>query len=103
MLYALVEERCDDSEAESVSSGGVVSSANAGISSEKTGENPVHRKPKVSQGRLVLLSLVGPKARPYGVVDGSQVEIPEPGVCVEHVGTLSWGLSCSWCHVGATQ
>ncbi len=28
--------------------GGLVGSENAGMSSEKTGENPVHRKPKVS-------------------------------------------------------
>jgi hypothetical protein len=34
------------------------------------------------------LSLVGPKARPHGVVDGCQVDIPEPGVCAEYVGTL---------------
>ena len=31
-----------------VRSGGAQSSENAGISSEKTGENPVRRKPKVS-------------------------------------------------------
>ena len=45
------------------------------------------------------MSLVGPKARPQGVVDGCQVDIPEPGRCVEYMGTLLWGLSCSWCHV----
>ena len=28
--------------------GGEITSENAGISNEKTGENPVHRKPKVS-------------------------------------------------------
>ena len=37
----------------SVSSGGLHTSADADISSAKTGENPVHRKPKGSSGRLV--------------------------------------------------
>ena len=45
-------------------------SANAGMSSDKTGENPVRRKSKVSWGRLVLPGLVGPKPRPKGVGDG---------------------------------
>ena len=48
------------------------------MSSDNTGENPVHRKSKVSSGRLVLWRLVGPKARPNGVVDGQQVDIPAP-------------------------
>jgi hypothetical protein len=38
----------------SVSSGGLLPSEDADISSDKTGENPVHRKPKGSSGRLVL-------------------------------------------------
>ena len=42
------------------------------------------------------MSLVGPKARPHGVVDGCQVDIPEPGGGVEPVGTLSQGLSWRW-------
>ena len=46
------------------------------MSSEKTSENLVRRKPKVSWGRLVRPGLVGPKARPKGVVDGQQVNIP---------------------------
>ena len=35
-------------------------SENVGISSENIGENPMHRKPKVSHGRLVRVGLVGP-------------------------------------------
>ena len=62
----------------SVSPGGLQASENANMSSAKTGENPVHRKSKVSSGRLVLWRLVGPKARPNGVVDGHPVDIPEP-------------------------
>ena len=34
-------------------------SENVGISSENIGENPMHRKPKVSLGRLVREGLVG--------------------------------------------
>ena len=48
------------------------------MSNDKTGENPVRRKPKVSWGRLIRPGLVDPKARPKGVVDGDQVNIPEP-------------------------
>ena len=40
-------------------SGGADTRANAGISNEKTGENPVRLKPKVSWGRVVLPGLVG--------------------------------------------
>ena len=50
--------------------GGLYTSDHAGMSSEKPGENPGHRNPKVSWGRFVLSGLVGPKARPKGVVDG---------------------------------
>jgi hypothetical protein len=35
-------------EAGAVRPGGVIRSENVGMSSKKTGENPVHRKPKVS-------------------------------------------------------
>ena len=46
------------------------------MSNEKISENLIRRKTKVSWGRLVLPGLVGPKARPKGVVDGQQVNIP---------------------------
>ena len=62
----------------SVSSGGLHASEDADISSAKRGENPLHRKPKGSSGRLVLWSLVGPKARTNVVADGHRVDIPEP-------------------------
>ena len=56
----------------------VYRSANVGMSSEKTCENHVHRKSKVSDGRSIRVGLVGPKARPEGVADGQQVNIPVP-------------------------
>jgi hypothetical protein len=34
--------------------------------------------PKVSDGRLIRVGLVGPKPRPRGVGDGQQVNIPVP-------------------------
>ena len=43
---------------------------NVGISSKKAGENPAHRKPKVSWATRIDPGLVGPKARPKGVADG---------------------------------
>ena len=48
------------------------------MSSEKEGEKPSRRKPKVSWGRLIRPGLVGPKPRPKGVGDGQQVNIPAP-------------------------
>ena len=56
-------------------------SENVGMSSKKAGENPAHRKSKVSWATTIDPGLVGPKARPKGVVDGNQVNIPGPGGC----------------------
>ncbi len=49
-----------------------------GISSAKADEKSARRKPKVSWGREIRPGLVGPKARPRGVADGQQVNIPAP-------------------------
>ena len=56
--------------------GGRSRSENVGMSNEKTSENLVRRKPKVSWARFVRPGLVGPKLRPKGVIDGQQVNIP---------------------------
>lgn len=72
----------------SVSRRGLPASKNAGISSDKTGGNPVHRKSKVSAARLVRCGSAGPKARAHAVADGCQVHIPEPGTKVKRLGTL---------------
>ena len=58
--------------------GGAVRSENVGMSSNKTGENPVRRKSEVSWATKIVPGLVGPKARPLGVADGQQVNIPVP-------------------------
>ena len=49
---------------------GAHGSENAGMSNKKTGENPVHRKSKVSWATQLDPGLVGPKPRPKGVGDG---------------------------------
>ena len=49
---------------------------NVGISSKNPGENPGHRKPKVSWATIVVPGLGNPKVRPKGVADGQQVNIP---------------------------
>ena len=40
--------------------GGAYRKANVGISNDKTGEKPVHRKTKVSYSMLIRIGLVGP-------------------------------------------
>jgi hypothetical protein len=56
----------------------VVRSENVGMSSTNAGENPAHRKPKVSWAMKISPGLAGPKARLNSVVDGQQVNIPAP-------------------------
>ena len=50
----MVGERSNIDEGVQKGATGEVRSENAGVSNEKTGENPVRRKPKVSRGRVVL-------------------------------------------------
>ena len=61
-----------------VRSGGAVSSENAGMSNLKEGENPSHRKSKVSWAMIIIPGLVGPKPRRISVGDGQRVNIPVP-------------------------
>ena len=61
-----------------MSFGGAAGSENAGTSSDNPDENSGHRKSKVSYSMAVRVGLVGPKAKPKGVVDGDPVNIPEP-------------------------
>ena len=72
----MVGERSISAEAKGVSHGGVYGSENVGISNHNAGENPAHRKFKVSWAMAIIPGLVGPKARPKGVVDGHTVNIP---------------------------
>ena len=48
-----VGERSQGAEARDVSPGGALGSENAGMSSDNPGENPGHRKPKVSYATLI--------------------------------------------------
>ena len=42
---------------------GALSSENVGMSNHKAGENPAHRKSKVSWATIIVPGLVGPKPR----------------------------------------
>lgn len=57
---------------------------NGGISNITQGENPCHRKPKVSWAMSIIPGLAGPKPRRKRVGDGEQVDIPAPAI--EFVG-----------------
>ena len=48
---SVVGERSYQHRSHTVTSGGAITSDYAGMSNDKTGENPVRRKPKVSWGR----------------------------------------------------
>jgi hypothetical protein len=54
------------------------------MSNHKEGENPSHRKSKVSWAMIIIPGLVGPKPRRYSVGDGQRVNIPVPA------------MHCSW-------
>jgi len=56
----------------------VLSSENAGMSNDKIGENPIHRKSEVSWAMVIIPGLVGPKPRRISVGDGQRVNIPVP-------------------------
>ena len=55
---------------QSASFGGAHGRENVGMSNMNFGEKPRHRKLKVSWAMNITPGLVGPKARPKGVVDG---------------------------------
>ena len=59
-----------------MSRGGVYGSENVGMSNHNVSEILTHRKSKVSWATLIVPGLVGSKARPKGVVDVQQVNIP---------------------------
>ncbi len=66
----MVGEHSISAEAHVARRSGVYRRENVGMSNKKTGENPVHRKPKVSWATQIDPGLVGPKARLKGVADG---------------------------------
>ena len=76
LCVGVVGKRSIRIEGKGVSYPGVYGSENAGTSNRNWGENPRHRKSKVSWAMIIISGLVGPKARPKGVVDGHTVNIP---------------------------
>lgn len=63
-------------EAVGATRGGAQGSENVGMSNRNVREIRTHRKSKVSRATAIVPGLVGPKARPKGVVDGKLVNIP---------------------------
>ena len=61
-----------------VRSAGAYGSENAGVSSEMWVRIPHTEKPRFPGEGSSALGKSGPKARPKGVVDGQQVDIPAP-------------------------
>ena len=59
-------------------SGGEITSENDDVSSDKQGERPCRRKSKGSCLKQSEQGKPAPKARPKGVVDGNEVNIPRP-------------------------
>ena len=60
------------------------------MSNHKAGENPAHRKSKVSWATVIVPGLVGPKPRQYSVGDGQRVNIPVlVYICAEVHGILA--------------
>ena len=57
---------------------GVYGSENAGVSSEMWVRIPHTEQPRFPGEGSSALGKSGPKARPKGVVDGQQVDIPAP-------------------------
>jgi hypothetical protein len=77
-LLRSVGERSIYIEAGGVTPRGAYGSENVGMSNHNVSEILTRRKSKVSWAMLIIPGLVGPKARPKGVVDGQQVNIPAP-------------------------
>ena len=59
LVHRVVEERSICAEGISARSAGAYRSEHAGMSSDKSGENPLRRKSKVSYAMLVIVGLVG--------------------------------------------
>ena len=69
---------------------GALPSENAGMSNLKAGENPAHRKSKVSWAMIINPGLVGPKPRRSSVGDGQRVNIPVPAcTCSQMRGMIA--------------
>ena len=56
--------------------GGAFGSKNVGTSNRNAGENPAHRKTKVSFAMVISEGLVGPKGMAIAEPDGHTVNIP---------------------------
>ena len=82
-----VGERSDACEAAGEPSRGCFRSENAGVSNEREVRILSADCPRFPEQRSSAQGQSGPKARPKGVVDGQQVDIPVP----RHVRYDRWG------------
>ena len=82
--------------------GGAQGSENAGMSNRNAREIRAHRKSKVSWAMAIIPGLVGPKARPKGVVDGHTVNIPRLS-CYLMEGRIAVLSASNWIHVGVLR
>ena len=78
----MVGERSIQHRRYTVRSGGAYGSENAGVSSEMQVRILHTDRPRFPGEGSSALGKSGPKARPRGVVDGQQVDIPAPAVQV---------------------
>ena len=78
----MVGERSKQRRSHIVRSGGALGSENAGVSSEMWVRIPHTDRPRIPGEGSSALGKSGPKARPKGVVDGQQVDIPAPAIQV---------------------
>ncbi len=74
-MYA-VGERSIRAEAKGVTHSRAYGSEDAGTSNHNAGENPAHRKTKVSSAMVIIRGLVGPKGMAKAAPDGHTVNIP---------------------------
>ena len=90
-------------EAKAVRHCGVHRRENAGMSSERGVRiSPVENLRFPEEGSSTQ-GKSGPKARPKGVVDGQQVEIPVPAIAMKKWGRRRIRAAPSWCGVQAQR
>ena len=92
----MVEEHCVIIEAEAVRHCGGYRRENAGISSARGVRISPVENPRFPEQGSSTQGKSGPKARPQGVVDGQQVEIPVPKTAMKMWGRRRIGAAPSW-------
>lgn len=79
LFYRVVGKHSNLLRRRRVTDAGAFGRENVGLSNRIARESRAHRKSKVSLAMVFNQGLVGPKAKPKGVVDGQPVNIPALG------------------------